>query len=68
MVDRLAARLQQNPRDEGRWMMLMRSRMVQGEPQEAAGALRSALGAFQDDPAAQQRLRAAAAQLGIPAG
>jgi cytochrome c-type biogenesis protein CcmH len=68
MVDRLAARLQQNPRDESRWMMLMRSRMVQGEPQAASAALASALAAFQDDPAAQQRLRAAAAELGIPGG
>jgi cytochrome c-type biogenesis protein CcmH len=68
MVDRLAARLQQNPRDERGWMMLMRSRMVQNEPQAAAQAFRSAIGVFGDDPAAQQRLRAAAAELGIPQG
>jgi cytochrome c-type biogenesis protein CcmH len=67
MVDRLAARLQQNPRDERGWMMLMRSRMVQGERDQAAAALRTALGAFQSDPAAQQRLRTAAAELGVPA-
>jgi cytochrome c-type biogenesis protein CcmH len=48
--------------------MLMRSRMVQREDQAAAEALRSALSAFADDPAAQQRLRAAAAELGIPQG
>jgi cytochrome c-type biogenesis protein CcmH len=68
MVDRLATRLQQNPRDERGWMMLMRSRMVQGEQQAAAEALRSGLAAFGDDPAAQQRLRAAAAELSIPQG
>ncbi|HEY0116748.1 MAG TPA: tetratricopeptide repeat protein [Allosphingosinicella sp.] len=68
MVDRLAARLQQNPRDENGWVFLMRSRIVQGDQAGAAGALRSALGAFQDDAAAQQRLRAAAAQLGVPQG
>jgi len=68
MVDRLAARLQQNPKDERGWMMLMRSRMVQGEQQGASEALRSGLQAFTDDPAAQQRLRAAAAQLGIAGG
>lgn len=68
MVDRLAARLRSNPRDEGGWMMLMRSRMVQGDPAGAAQALRSGLSAFGDDAAAQQRLRAAGGQLGVPAG
>lgn len=68
MVDRLAARLRQNPRDERGWIMLMRSRMVQGEQQGAAEALRSGLAAFSDDPAVQQRLRAAAAELAIPQG
>jgi cytochrome c-type biogenesis protein CcmH len=68
MVDRLDARLRQNPRDERGWMMLMRSRMVQRDQQAAAAALSSALSAFADDAAAQQRLRAAAAELGIPQG
>lgn len=66
MVDRLDARLRQNPRDERGWMMLMRSRMVQGEAQGAAAALRAGLAAFGDDQAVQQRLRQAAAELGIP--
>jgi cytochrome c-type biogenesis protein CcmH len=66
MVDRLATRLQQNPRDERGWMMLMRSRMVQNDREGAAAALRSGLGAFSDDPAVQQRLRTAAGELGIP--
>jgi cytochrome c-type biogenesis protein CcmH len=66
MVERLAARLRQNPRDADRWMMLMRSRMVLNEPQRAAEALRSGLAAFPDDPATQTRLREAAQQLGVP--
>ena len=66
MVDRLAARLRQNPRDADRWMMMMRSRMVLNEPQLAAEALRSGLAAFQNDPATQARLRQAAQQLGVP--
>ena len=66
MVDRLSERLRQNPRDEARWMMLMRSRMVLGDQAAASEALRSALAAFGDDPAAQARLRAAAQQLRVP--
>ena len=66
MVDRLAARLRQNPRDADRWMMLMRSRMVLNEPQLAAEALRTSLATFQNDPATQARLREAARQLGVP--
>jgi cytochrome c-type biogenesis protein CcmH len=66
MVDRLAARLRQNPRDEQGWMMLMRSYMVQQQPDRARDALRSALAAFANDQAAQGRLRTAAQQLSVP--
>jgi cytochrome c-type biogenesis protein CcmH len=66
MVERLAARLRQNPRDEQGWMMLMRSYMVQRQPDQAREALRSALAAFANDQAAQGRLRTAAQQLSIP--
>jgi cytochrome c-type biogenesis protein CcmH len=66
MVERLANRLRQNPRDEGRWIMLMRSRMMLNEPPAAAEALRSALAAFPSDQQAQERLRAAARELGVP--
>ena len=66
MVERLAARLRQNPRDADRWMMLMRSRMVLNEPQLAAEALRSGLAAFPNDPATQARLREAAQALQVP--
>lgn len=68
MVERLAARLRRNPRDADGWIMLMRSRLTLNQPQEATAALRSGLAAFPDDAAAQQRLRGAAAELGVPAG
>ena len=68
MVARLAARLQGSPRDEEGWMRLMRSYTVLNRHDDAAAALRSALAAFTDDAAAQARLRAAAASLGIAGG
>jgi cytochrome c-type biogenesis protein CcmH len=66
MVDGLAARLRQNPRDADGWIRLMRSRMVLHEPDAAAAALRSGLAAFRGDAAAQGRLRQAARELGVP--
>lgn len=68
MVDRLAARLAQNPRDADGWIRLMRSHMVLNDAPAATRALRSGLAAFQSDAAAQTRLRAAATDLGVPAG
>lgn len=67
MVERLGARLRQNPRDADGWMMMMRSRMVLNQPGAARDALRSGLAAFEGDAAAQARLRAAAQELGVPA-
>ena len=66
MVDGLAERLRQNPRDEARWIMLMRSRMVMNDRPGATDALRQSLAAFQNDAAAQGRLREAARQLSVP--
>ena len=68
MVERLATRLRQNPRDADGWIRLMRSRMVLNDPGAAREALASALAAFQGDSATQQRLRAAAGELGVPTG
>lgn len=67
MVDGLAARLRQNPRDADGWIRLMRSRMVLHDNGGAQAALRSGLAAFANDAATQGRLRAAAGELGIPA-
>jgi len=66
MVDGLAARLRQNPRDADGWIRLMRSRMVLRDPNAAAEALRAGLAAFEGDAATQARLRAAAGELGVP--
>ena len=67
MVERLASRLRQNPRDAEGWIRLMRSRMVLNDPNAAREALRSGLAAYGDDEATRQRLRTAATQLGVPA-
>jgi cytochrome c-type biogenesis protein CcmH len=66
MVDGLEQRLADNPRDAEGWVRLMRSRMVLGQPERANAALERALAAFANDRAAQQRLRAAAAELQVP--
>jgi len=66
MVDRLANRLRQNPRDADGWIRLMRSRMVLNDPRAAGEALRTALAAFRNDAATQGRLRQAARELGVP--
>lgn len=66
MVEGLEQRLAQEPRDAERWIMLMRSRMVLGQPDRARAALTSALSAFQSDRQTQRRLRAAATELNVP--
>ena len=67
MVDRLATRLASNPRDVGGWVRLMRSYIVLGERSRASESLASALAAFNGDVPTQDRLRQAAAQLGVAA-
>jgi len=64
-VARLAARLVREPRDADGWIQLMRSRMVLKDPAGATAALSSGLAAFDGDPATRQRLKSAAAQLGV---
>lgn len=63
MVDRLAARLAANPRDEAGWLQLIRSRSVLGDVAATRKARDDALKAFADDPAATARIKAAAAQV-----
>lgn len=65
MVDGLAERLKSNPKDEGGWLRLMRARTVLGEMNEARQARDQALAAFNTDPAAQSRIKAAAAEMSI---
>ena len=65
MVERLAARLEANPKDADGWIRLMRSYMVLNEQDRARQALVKAQAAFQGDAATQGRLKSAAAQLGV---
>jgi cytochrome c-type biogenesis protein CcmH len=67
MVDRLAARLEANPRDGDGWIRLMRARMVLNDPVGARTALARGKAAFRDDKAEQGRLDVAAQALGVPA-
>jgi cytochrome c-type biogenesis protein CcmH len=67
MVDRLANRLENSPRDVEGWTLLMRSRLVLGEKEVALTALRKALDVFKDDAAATGRIAAAAKELGLKA-
>ena len=68
MVDRLANRLKANPKDADGWIRLMRARMVLGETDKAAAALRTGKAAFRGDSATLAKLDQAAAELGVPGG
>jgi cytochrome c-type biogenesis protein CcmH len=68
MVDRLAARLSDNPKDANGWIMLMRAKMVLNDQAGARAALVKAKAAFKGDPAQQARFDEAAKALGMPAG
>jgi cytochrome c-type biogenesis protein CcmH len=67
MVDGLAHRLENSPRDVEGWTRLMRSRVVLGEREVATTAFRKALEVFKDDQAASGRITAAATELGLKA-
>ena len=67
MVDGLANRLENSPRDVDGWIQLMRSRIVLGEGEVAATAFRKALEVFVDDQAALGKIMAAATELGLKA-
>ncbi len=63
MVEGLQARLDADPRQPDRWIMLMRSRMTLGQTDRASAALRAAMAA---NPDQAERIRAQARLLGVP--
>ena len=65
MVERLAAKLEASPRNADGWVQLMRSRKVLGDVDGAKAALKKSLGVFADSPADQDKLKAAAGDLGL---
>jgi cytochrome c-type biogenesis protein CcmH len=65
MVDGLASRLEQSPRDADGWIRLIRSRTVLGEGDLAKQALARSLAVFADDAPQRDRIAAAAQELGV---
>ena len=65
MVDRLASRLTQNPKDAEGWIRLMRARLVLGDRTAAVKAYASAQTAFAGDSATLASLKQAAGALGL---
>jgi cytochrome c-type biogenesis protein CcmH len=65
MVDRLAGRLAQAPRDVEGWIKLMRSRQVLGDTDAAEQTFRLALDVFKDAPREQEQLSSAARELAL---
>ncbi len=63
MVDRLASRLDQAPRDVEGWIKLMRARKVMGDTQAAEQTFRFALDVFKDAPREQEQVSSAAREL-----
>lgn len=63
MTESLEGKLQDDPNNIERWVMLMRSRMVLGEPDKAKRALDNAIAA---NPGEADRLRSEAELLGVP--
>lgn len=68
MVDRLDARLAENPADAAGWQRLIRARMVLGERERAAQALKRAEAALAKDPAGLAAVRADARAAGLSGG
>jgi cytochrome c-type biogenesis protein CcmH len=67
MVERLAARLQQDGLDVDGWIRLVRSYMVLGEREKAHAAITDARRALKDEPEKLRRLDDGAKSLGISA-
>lgn len=66
MVDGLAKKLAANPRDPDGWVMLLRSRMVLKQQDQAGRDLGTARKALADDPAGLAKINDAAKSLGVP--
>lgn len=66
MVDGLAAKLKADPADAGRWVMLLRSRMVLKQGEQAGADLASARKALAKDQAGLASVNATAKDLGVP--
>jgi len=65
MVDGLAKRLEQAPRDPEGWLRLIRARQVLGQTGPAKEALAKAMTIFADAPDVQAKLTASAREAGI---
>lgn len=65
MVEGLATRLAQSPRDADGWIKLIRSRVVLGDAEQARQSLRQALETFPEDGPERTRIVDAAKQLGL---
>lgn len=68
MVDSLAAKLRQDPKDADGWIRLMRARSVLGDAAGAKAALADGRRAFAGDTATLARLDDAARTLALPPG
>jgi cytochrome c-type biogenesis protein CcmH len=65
MVDGLASRLEQSPRDADGWIKLIRSRVVLGDADLARQSLQRALSYFSEESAERTRIVDAGRQLGL---
>jgi cytochrome c-type biogenesis protein CcmH len=65
MVEGLANRLEQSPRDADGWIKLIRSWSVLGETEKAKQALERSLKVFADEAAERDRITGAVQQLGL---
>lgn len=65
MVDGLASRLEQSPRDAEGWVKLIRSRVVLGDADLARQSLQRALDVFTEDGAERTKIVEAGRQLGL---
>jgi cytochrome c-type biogenesis protein CcmH len=67
MIEKLAAKLDGNPRDRDGWAMMIRSLKVKGDTEGAKAALGKALAIFADDPSTATQLAGMAQSIGIAA-